>query len=438
MIPRCTLSTLFTGTLLLLSVCGSALAQALDSTGPGTAANLLTPHPVVFAGHEPFLQARALTDESVSAAEHPAVLSADPAYAGPVARENSIPAWLERNGIQPHFSIKTEGSFVGGDAVGSQRADGRNLIETALEIDLGKKLGWSGALFHTSMHSFAGGDGSALLAGDAQGFSNISSTPDTLLFEIWLQQSAMQDKLTVKAGKIEANTDFDYVENAGYFLQSAMGHSPTLFDMPTYPHPRPGVEVSIAPKKHLYFRSGVFQNVDKGVMVLSEAGTRWQLPGVRLPGRFAYGYWTRTPMEPGLSDEMVSGSAGHYLVAEQAIWKPETGNEGRGLAAFFQFGNASPEVSPFRQHFGGGVQWTGLLASRPADVIGLGTSVVRVSPAMMVDANHGHECSFETFYQVGVNRWATLTPDVQYIDHPSADPLRPRVAVMSVRLSIAR
>ncbi|HKT46117.1 MAG TPA: carbohydrate porin, partial [Candidatus Acidoferrales bacterium] len=154
-------------------------------------------------------------------------------------------------------------------------------------------------------------------------------------------------------------------------------------------------------------------------------------------GRFSYGYWLRTPTEAGLAGTLISSAAGHYLVAEQALWKPANGGEDRGLAAFFQYGSATPDVSPLQRHFGGGFQWTGLMASRAADVLGLGLAVVHISPLATMDPSYQHETSVEAFYLVHCRSWLAVAPDVQYIGHPSGDPLRPKVVVATLRMTLS-
>jgi len=345
--------------------------------------------------------------------------------------------WIDANGIQPHFSLKTEGSAAVGSSISPERADGRNLVEAALDLDPGKRLGWRGALLHASLHSYAGDDGSAGLTGDAQGYSNISAQARTMLYELWLQQTIAGGKLAFQAGKMDANNSFDVIENGTYFLHSSMGHSPTLYDMPTYPLPRLGVVVSIAPTKYFYVRNGTFLNSNKGAIIFSEGGIRWRMPGLGSPGHFTYGYWVRTPTDVGLSGELISSVSGHYLVAEQILWRPAGAGEDRGLGAFFQYGNATPDASPFQQHFGGGFQWTGLAAERAGDVLGLGVSHVVLSPLARMDAQHQEECAFEGFYSIRVRSWVSFAPDVQYIDHPSASPLRPRATVATIRMTLS-
>ena len=412
---------------------------------------LLAPTPIAAQTAE-HSSANAAADDPVvvlASAEMPAAspfpwsspAPAEPSAASPVIQtpgeKITWKMWLEANGLQPHAVIRTEGSAALFAPVSTQRADARNLFETSLDLDPSKRFGWRGALLHASMHSFVGDDGSASLAGDVQGFSNISALPRTMLFELWLQQNFAGGKLSFKAGKIDANADFAVVENAGNFLQSSMGHSPTLYDMPTYPFARLGAVLTIAPAKAFYLKSGSFTNSTKGASILNEAGVRWTLPGLRLPGRFSYGYWLRTPTEAGLSGNLISSAAGHYLVAEQSVWKPVNGGESRGLAAFFQHGNATPEVSPLRQHLGGGFQWTGLAASRPADVLGLGLALVQISPLATIDPGHAHERSVEAFYLIHCRSWLAVAPDFQYIDHPSGDPLRPNAVVATVRMTVS-
>ena len=92
-------------------------------------------------------------------------------------------------------------------------------------------------------------------AGPAQGFSNIDAPSRTTLYEAWMEQRLFSDRLRVKAGKIDANSEFAAVPTAGDFLNSSMGFSPTIVGFPSYPLPKAGYQCFSASERQLWIGS---------------------------------------------------------------------------------------------------------------------------------------------------------------------------------------
>ena len=86
------------------------------------------------------------------------------------------------------------------------------------------------------------------------------------------------------------------------------------------------------------------------------------------------------------------------------------------------------------RHVGGGLQWTGPLASRPSDLLGLGASLVHLHQDSdeMVD----HELAYETFYRVQLRRFFSITADLQFINHPGGDVMCSRAVAGTLRTTI--
>jgi carbohydrate-selective porin OprB len=115
----------------------------------------------------------------------------------------------------------------------------RCLLDLSLTFDGHKLIGWSGGSAFVRMHSYIGENGSDYV-GDAQGFSNVDDDSHTLLYELWAEQKLPGTNWRARVGKIDANTLFATVENGADFLNSSMGYSPTIMQLPTYP--RSGLE----------------------------------------------------------------------------------------------------------------------------------------------------------------------------------------------------
>ncbi len=310
----------------------------------------------------------------------------------------------------------------------------RELLEVNATINSDQLLGWHGGKIFASYHDFRGTNASRVLAGDAQVFSNIDDIPGGRLYEFWYEQTWLGGKLRLKAGRVDANSEFDISQNGAEFLNSSMGYSPTIMSFPSYPHPRSSVNFFVAPNSHFNTAFGVYR-VHGGSMPIAEFGMKWA--NSTYPGRLALGTWhifaTMTSVEGGPRNR----ASGLYLAWDQTLWRARrhAGNS-QGLGAFFQYGQADPVLSSFQQHLGGGLQWTGMAPGRAKDVLGLGATRVQFSD-LDRDFDEHSEIALELFYKFQLNRWLSVKPDFQYIHNPGGVASRCHPVLATLYLMIA-
>lgn len=120
----------------------------------------------------------------------------------------------------------------------------RNLLVFDAEFDLETIFGLKGATVFAQYQHATKERGGSMDVGDIQGFSNIEleSSLDAL-YELWYEQKFVDGKYRIKVGKVDANTEFNFVDAAGGFANSSAGFSPTIFTFPTYPNPAMSVNV---------------------------------------------------------------------------------------------------------------------------------------------------------------------------------------------------
>jgi porin len=305
-------------------------------------------------------------------------------------------------------------------------------------LDTEKFVGWKGGTAFAGLYHRWGGNGSDYV-GDAQGFSNIDATPGTRLYEAWYEQKLWAERLRVKVGKVDATTEFAYVENGSDFLNSSMGYSPTILSFPTYPEPRPGVNVFLRPVDGYFVGVGVYDIAHSGAMSIVEAGRRWKNGQGELPGRFAAGFWRQNGPVPCLDGDSVGATQGFYFVMEQSLWgrpRPAEGGD-QTLSAFLQYGHANGDVSPFTHHLGGGLVLTRPLAPRPHDSVGLGTTWVRFSEAPEAGFQQSGELILEAYYKIRLTRFLSLVPDLQFIHNPGGLRCQQDSVVFTPRLNVS-
>ncbi|MCG8506051.1 MAG: carbohydrate porin, partial [Sphingomonadales bacterium] len=97
-------------------------------------------------------------------------------------------------------------------------------LDLTLEADLGRAVGLADTtlfLYGLYNNGTAFSDG---LVGDAQVVSNIEAPVAAFrLYEAWLEHRLFEDAVSLRAGLYDVNAEFDALESAGLFLNSAHG-----------------------------------------------------------------------------------------------------------------------------------------------------------------------------------------------------------------------
>ncbi|MCG8505052.1 MAG: carbohydrate porin, partial [Sphingomonadales bacterium] len=132
-----------------------------------------------------------------------------------------------------HSAVHAKGSWTAGVAYtgevwsvvsGGLGDDMRSLanLDLTFEADLEDAIGWTGATVFA--YGLYNNDSSiSELAGDVQTVSNIETGVETFrLYEAWLEQR-VGEKASIKIGLYDLNSEFDALETAGLFINSAHG-----------------------------------------------------------------------------------------------------------------------------------------------------------------------------------------------------------------------
>ena len=330
----------------------------------------------------------------------------------------------------------------------------RRPLAFGVDLDAERLVGWKGARLHAGLQSHAGDHGTESLVGDAQGFDNADADRFAQVSELWLEQVLFSGKLRLKLGKMDANGEFAGVESGGGFLNSSAGFSPTIQGFPTYPDPSTSVNVFVEPAAWLYAGAGLYDGATQdgchgrtgnrgpstfwgapsSVFLVGEAGVRLDLGGRK--GRLGVGAWRHTATFERLAGGSTRGTSGAYATLDQAVWsEPSDGNQGIGL--FAQWGGADGAISEIDRHLAVGAAWTGALAGRDRDALGLMVSSVRFGKACEAGAAGGrHETALELFYGAQVTPWLLVKPDVQVILNPGGREM-PGAVVATVRAAVS-
>lgn len=320
------------------------------------------------------------------------------------------------------------------DAADSGPGFGRYSFDFGVPVD-GKKLwGLNGSAGLIRMRNHQDNFGEDYI-GAAQTYSNIDGGPRTTLYEAWIEQRLLSDKVRVKAGKIDANTEFDSVQTANDFLNSSMGYSPTIVAFPSYPEPKLGFNAFLRPTTNNAIGLGVFDTAAAGSLLIIEPGRTWSLGQTENRGHVSGGYWRLGGNLSGFDGKASAGSQGFYSVLEQTLWrnsKPEQAE--RSVSGFLQLGTADGRVNPFERHLGAGTVLQGTRHKRTQDSIGVAITWVRFSTEPAASFDYRGEFILESYYKAAITKHLSFVQDFQFVHHPGGLRSNPDCPVVTPRL----
>ena len=313
----------------------------------------------------------------------------------------------------------------------------RHLFDFNLTFQLDEILSSENAgIIFLDFQTQEGPDGSED-TGDLQAYSNIDENDFTALYELYYELEVIPEVLRLKVGKVDANSEFAYVDFGGDFIHSSPGFSPTIFTLPTYPDSAMSVNLFYTPNDHVYYSFGYYDgSAVEGVKTgrrgpstffkspgdsfhIHELGVKWEF-GEALEGRFGVGVWHHTGHFERFDGSIDSETHGYYLVFDQRLYKenPSLVEDAQGIRMFVQVGLADQSLTEIKQHFAVGLHGTGLIDSRDEDVFGVMASYGHLSDDSDAGFRDEYELAIETFYKIQIHEHLAIQPDLQYIINP--------------------
>lgn len=327
---------------------------------------------------------------------------------------------LAASGITFDARAITDASHGSGVASGAHAARVHDIVTVRASLD--SLVGWHGMTV-VAQHKMRQGPNSSADGGFTQNFSNIDA-PDFRAFgEVYAEQKLASDRVRIKAGRLDFNSEFAATDNSGAFLNASMGYSPSIVAAPTFPLPTGGVNVFVSPRAGVTVGAGVFNGLggapapDGGSsrFYIAQANATWAVGAGALPGRVAVGAFHHTGMflasEPQGEDQgpSVRGTGGWYSTLDQTLYKsaPSSAGAAKTVAAYAQLGQSSRDIAGVHEHVGAGTTFTGFVPVLPASMLGLG--------ATHASWTGGRESIVELFYQAPVLSRLTLVADEQLV-----------------------
>jgi porin len=158
-----------------------------------------------------------------------------------------------------------------------------------------------------------------------------------------------------------------------------------------------------------------------------------------LPGTFKIGSWFDTAADPDASSTQ-AWNYGLYFIADQMLYRvPQPASVSviannakqtaapsltdKGLGIFAYIGLAPRNSSVINFYVDGGLNYKGLFPTRDNDVLGVGFAYGHLNNNPQGNdgsSNPGYEMVLEATYQIMLNPWLSLQPDVQYVIQASS------------------
>lgn len=327
-------------------------------------------------------------------------------------------------------------------------------LDVTLEIDGEQALGWQGATFFVYGLYNNGTRFTETLVGDLNTVSNIETgVAAARLYEAWIDQRLWHDRVSLRAGLYDLNSEFDAIDPAALFINSAHGigtdfgqtgeNGPSIFPVTSL-----ALRVEAQVSDSWLVRAAVLDGVpgdpahpkrtaiklgkDDGALVVGEIN--YAQDHFRA-GLGAWGYTAR--FTDTLTGTERRGNQGIYgFVSGQVYAEPE--DDEQGLSLFTRLGRARGKFNDVGTYFGAGGTYRGLLPARPEDEWGIAVAWAETSsPFRQATGSQQREAGVEMTYRAPIHGRITVQPDIQYIFNPGADPDLKNALVLGIRFELA-
>jgi porin len=385
--------------------------------------------------------------------------------AAPVNLESGIKS-LGDKGAQFQFNYWGEafGNFSGGVRRGG---DYDGLLKISLSLDLQKLIQWNGATIYASMLYPHGNGITDKYVHDYNVLSNIDAYDTVRLFECWLQQALFDGRFTIRVGQLTTDNDFFVSNNSALFINSAFGIIGALMHnvvAPIYPIGSEGVRLHYDFNPSIYVQAMALddnaglQNYDDkygtqfgpnrshGLLSYLEGGYTGTSPGGSgsgLQAAYKLGGYYDSQFHPDISTATSAhGDYGFYAVVDQPLYMApaSTKDAPQGLSGFLRACYAPDDRNAVEYYFDTGINYAGLLPSRPKDIFGAAFSFERLGTDLQLASGapvlSHHEHVIEVTYVANLTDYFSLQPDLQYIINPGGVDRIPNALVAGIRFNL--
>jgi len=347
------------------------------------------------------------------------------AFTGYAADAANSPLSAELN-----YTFESVHNFAGGLKRGTENLGSGT---AGITVDLDKAKLWPGATVYVEFLLDHGRDPSATLIGDIQTASNIADGNRTRLQQFWIEQSLMDEKLSLLFGTHDLNSEFEVTEYGGLFTNSSFGVTPEIsgnVTMSIFPAAGLALRAAYQLDEHVSMRVAAYDgdpttralHAREGYMYIGEAGYASD------EAAYKVGIWRHTK---GFNNGAGKGLNGIYALVDQPLMAVGAGQ----LGIFMQLGTAQAGAEKIKNYVGLGLHLSSPLADRQDDEAGIAFARAAFSSKYRADKPgfKSDEKVIELTYRAQVTDWLALQPAFQYIIAPSGNPANHNASVGLLR-----
>lgn len=360
----------------------------------------------------------------------------------------------------------------------------QGVLELYVNADMEKLGFWKGLCFHANGFQIHGNSITGANIGSLMPVTSLEATDATRLFELWVQQTMFNEKVSVRLGQLAADEEFILSEGGGYFINGTWGWpSITAADLPSggpaYPLATPGVRVAVTPNDRTALLVGVYNGdpaphcrnedpqrcnphgvdfeLDDPPLLMIEGGYTYNPDGLRGIVKFGgwnhFGEFEHQRVDIGGNLIAITGKPGRpldnnwglYGIIDQLVWRVPGSEDPQGVGIFARVIGAPQDRNLIDWYFDGGVTFTGMIPNRPNDAFAVGFAYTNISDTVSAfDVDFGapvarnYEALVEICYTFEIKPGWSLQPDFQYIWQPGGNVAGQKDAtVIGARSSIA-
>jgi porin len=367
--------------------------------------------------------------------------------ARPAAQAATAPAAAEESAttVRLQYTGEAASNFAGGLRNGLSYT---NSIDADLAVDTARAFGWTGGSFRLEGFYTNGTSLERSYVGALQDPSTIDTGQGALvrLYQLYYEQRL--GGTDIVAGIFDLQRDFGATKPMDVFLNGAYAWNSVL-DMSgrngasTYPNTALGLRLRQRIDNEWSVKLAVMNGVPDSIRnPSSNAITFSKTNGAFFIGQVDYqptrttkligGGWTYTSKFTALdrTDYPVPvnyGSTGAYIGGATRLLSQ---GGARGIDAFATLGIGIGVANLLSNSLNFGATWTGPIAARPHDRLGLGIGIAGENQTLHeyyqyvgINSVH-HEENIELTYRAPLNDWLVMQPDLQYFHDAAFDPRR--------------
>jgi porin len=347
-----------------------------------------------------------------------------------------------------------------------QKIYGLDNLDIKLSLD-GEKIaglkGSSGLLYILSNRG-----GKPVAQGDhSAGVDNIE-TPEgantTKIYQAWIQQTFLDERLSVRAGLYDLNSEFYATESSSIFIQPVYGigaemagtgqNGPSIFPTTSF-----GIRAK-AETDGYYLQAVVLDGVPgdpgnphgthvqfnqgDGALDVMEGAIPLSVAENAHDNTLALGAWRYTARFDDLVDVDINSnpvkriSHGCYALMEKVL-RYKTGSNEESINGFVRAGRTEGDTTQFDMSWSTGLVFSGLFAGRDQDHLGIGYAQERNGEKWRIYTGNPivFEKSLELTYRYHAMPGLVLQPMAQYLINHSSDPAQDKSWWLGMRLEAA-